>query len=126
MPGAFPELGSDGTGHGRYVDGTWKLTADVFLTADRSNVGGVDLNEKQIPWETRFFNAITRKRRRAGVDYLGVTDEHGGCPVCVGDELLKSLDNKVNLGIWVCFTVGNLIYDNMLLGEPGDQSLGSR
>ncbi|TCO45882.1 hypothetical protein [Actinocrispum wychmicini] len=126
VPGAVPELGSDGTGHLRYIDGAWKLTSDAFLTADRSNVGGVDLNEKQFPWATRFFNAVTRERRRTGVDYLGVTDEHGGCPVCVGNELLKSFDNKVNLGIWVCFTIGVLLYDNLLLGEPGDQSLGSR
>jgi hypothetical protein len=127
VPGAFSELGSDGSGYVRYVDGVWKLSSDVFLlTADRSNVGGADLNEKQISWATRFFNAITRERRRAGVDYLGATDEHGGCPVCVGDELLKSFDNKRNLGIRVCYTVGNMLYDNLLLGEPGDQSLGSR
>ncbi|MFF5809472.1 hypothetical protein [Streptomyces sp. NPDC012746] len=126
VPGACHELGSDGVGYVRYVDGAWKLTSDVFLTADRSNVGGAGLDEKQIPWATRFFNAITRERRRAGVDYLGATDEHGGCPVCVGDEFLKSLDNKVNLGVMVCFTVGCPLYDNLLLGEPGDQSLGSR
>ncbi|GAA2042979.1 hypothetical protein GCM10009839_52500 [Catenulispora yoronensis] len=125
VPGAFPELGSHGSGQVRYVDGAWKLTSDVFLAAHRSNVGGADLNEKQIPWATRFFNSVSKERRRAGVDYLGATDEHSGCPVCDGDELLQSLDNKVNLGIRVCYTAGPLLYDNLLLGEPGDQSLGS-
>ncbi|MFB7178609.1 hypothetical protein ACFCYI_13000 [Streptomyces sp. NPDC056257] len=126
VPGAFPELGSDGAGYVRYVDGAWKLTTDVFLTADRSNVGGTGLTEKQIPRATRFFNSVTRTRRRAGVDYLGATDEHVGCPVCVGDEFLKSWDIKVNIGVEVCFTVGCPLYDNLLLGEPGDQSLGTR
>lgn len=126
VPGAFSELGSDGSGYVRYVDGVWKLTEDVFLTANRSNVGGVGLNENQIPRETRFFNAATKERRRAGVDYLGATDEHGGCPVCAGNEVLKCFDNKMNYGIRMCFTVGILLYDNLLLGEPGDQSLGSR
>ncbi|GAA2986926.1 hypothetical protein [Actinokineospora diospyrosa] len=126
VPGTLPKLGSDGTGYTRYVDGTWKLSAEVFLAADRSNVGGISLNEEQIPWETRFFNSITRERRRISADYSGATDTHGGCPVCLGNELLKIFGNNLNVGIRVCFTAGNMLYDNLLLGEPGDQSLGSR